>query len=245
MCYNIVVMCMNLIRDRWNKLEYNDFIDYLFKIRDIEYRDFHSKLGIGDNVIGIRTSILKNMAKDISKGNYSEFLDLLGNNYYEEVTLYGFIICNIKVLEDSVKYLEIYKNKINNWASCDLFCSSYKIVRNNKEYFWKYINDNINNDNLWIRRLCFVLVISYFIEEYYMENIFMLCDQYSTNDYYVQMAVAWLISICYITFPSITIKYIKDNELDDFTHNRAIQKIRDSYRVSSNDKEFLCGLKRK
>lgn len=236
---------MNLVRTIWNKKDYNEFIDYLFKIKDIKYKEFHGGLGVGNNVIGIRTPILKKIAKDISRGNYMEFLSLLKEDYYEEITLYGLIICNIKEIDESVKYLNIYKERINNWASCDLFCSGYKIVIKNKNYYWKYINDNISNDNLWVRRMCFVLIISYYIEEDYLDDIFKLCDKYNMKEYYVQMAVAWLISICYIKYPIATTKYIMNNKLDDFTHNKAIQKIRESYRVSCEDKMYLSKLKRK
>ncbi len=236
---------MNLIRDNWNKDVYKEFVDYLFGIRDIKYRDFQSGLGVGYNVIGVRTPIMKRIAKDICKGNYRDFLELLGKDYYEEIVLYGFIICNINDLEESVKYLDKYKERINSWATCDLLCSGYKIVKKNEDYFWRYINTNIGNDNLWIRRMCFVLIISYYIEDKYLDDIFMLCDKYNTKDYYVQMAVAWLISICYIKYSSETLKYIKNNKLDDFTHNKAIQKIRESYRVNDGDKEYLNGLKRR
>ena len=236
---------MNLIRDKWSKASYNEFIEYLFSIRDIKYGDFHSKLVVGNNVIGIRTPILKDIVKDICKGNYIEFLELLRENYYEEVTLYGLIVCNIKDFDNSIKYFGIYKNRINNWASCDLFCSSYKIINKYKDYYWKYINDNISSDNLWIRRMCFVFIISYYIEDKYLDDIFKLCDKYNTNEYYVQMAVAWLISICFIKYKHRTMEYIKNNKLDDFTHNKAIQKIRDSYRVDSRDKDILNKLKRK
>ena len=236
---------MNLIRNNWNKKDYTEFINYLFEIRNIKYKEFHSGLSVGNNVIGIRTPILKKIARDISNGNYKDFLSLLREDYYEEITLYGFIICNIKEIDKSIKYLDIYKERINNWASCDLFCSSYKIVTLNKDYFWKYINDNISSDNLWIRRMCFVLILSYYVEEDYLVDIFMLCDKYNTKEYYVQMAVAWLISICYIKYPDITTKYIMNNRLDNFTHNKAIQKIRESYRVSSKDKEYLNKLKRR
>ena len=85
---------MELVRDGWNGDDYNEFINYLFEIRDIKYKNFHSGLGIKSEVIGIRTPILKSMAKDISRGNYREFLELLRDDYYEETTLYGFIICN-------------------------------------------------------------------------------------------------------------------------------------------------------
>ena len=238
-------MYMELIRDIWSKNNYNEFIKYLFSIRDIKYRDFHSKLGVGNTVIGIRTPILNSIAKDISKGNYIGFLELLKDDYYEEVTLYGLIVCNIKNLDESIKYLEVYKSRINNWASCDLFCSNYKIVNKYKDYFLKYININISSNNFWIRRMCIVLIISYYIADNYLDNIFMLCDKYNTSDYYLQMAVAWLISICFIKYRDKTIEYIKNNKLDDFTHNKAISKIRDSYRVSAEDKVFLNKLKRR
>ena len=235
---------MDLNRSSWNKEDYNNFIKYLFEIRDTKYRDFHSGLGV-NNVIGIRTPILREIARDIVKGNYIEFLSLVGNNYYEEITLYGFIVCNIKDFNTSVLYFDKYKNMINNWASCDLFCSGYKIVKKNKDYFWKYINNNISSDNLWIRRLCFVLILDYYIENKYLDDIFKLCDSSNTLDYYVEMAVAWLISICYIKYSDKTLEYIKNNKLNDFTHNKAISKIRDSYRVSNEEKINLNGLKRK
>lgn len=238
-------MGVNLIRDNWDEDSYSEFINYLFEIRDIKYKKFHSGLGIGNNVIGIRTPILKKIAGDISKGNYIEFLSLLREDYYEEITLYGLIVCNIKDVDESTEYLNIYKERINNWASCDLFCSSYKIVGNNKDYFWEYINNNISSDSLWIRRMCFVLILSYYVQDDYLEDIFKLCDKYNAEEYYVQMATAWLISICYIKYPGDTILYIKNNKLDNFTHNKVIQKIRDSYRVSMEDKEYLNSLKRK
>ena len=236
---------MNLIRDNWTVKDYDVFLNYLFRIKDDKYRDFHCRLGVGNNVIGIRTPILKKIAKDICKGNYIEFLELLREDYYEEVILYGFIVCNIKDFDTSIKYLDMYKNRINNWASSDLFCSSYKIVNKYKDYYWGYINNNISTDNLWIRRMCFVLIISYYIEDKYLDDIFVLCDNYNTNEYYVQMAVAWLISICFIKYRDKTMEYIKNNKLDDFTHNKAIQKIRESYRVDSNYKDILNELKRK
>lgn len=235
---------MELVRNNWNSNDYREFINYLFSIRDIKYRDFHSSLNVGNEVIGIRTPDIKKMAKEISKGNYTEFLSLIENNYYEEITLYGFIICNIKDLDVSKGYLDMFKYKINNWASCDLFCSSYKIVKKNKDYYYNYIKGNIGSDNMWVRRLCFVLLLDYYVEEEYLGDIFCLCDKYNTSDYYVNMAVAWLISICWNKYRDITLKYILNNSLDDFTFNKTISKIRDSYRVSKEDKVYLNSLKR-
>lgn len=234
---------MLLNRDNWNKDDYKEFISYLFEIRDSKYKEFHSTLGV-DNVIGIRIPIMREIAKEIYKGNYKEFLSLVETNYYEEITIYGFIVGNIKELDTSVHYLDEYKNRINNWASCDTFCASYKIVKKNKDYFFNYINKNINSNNLWIRRLCFVLLLNYYVEEEYIDNIFMLCDKYNTKDYYVQMAVAWLISVCFVKYRDKTINYIKNNKLGDFTHNKSIQKIKESLRVCKEDKLLVEKLKR-
>lgn len=230
-------------RDNWNKDNYREFVNYLFEIRDSKYKEFHSSLGV-DNVIGIRTPIMREIAKEIYKGNYKEFLSLVETNYYEVVTIYGFIIGQISELKSSIYYLDKYKNMINNWASCDGFCASYKIVKKNKDYFFNYINKNVDSKNSWIRRLCFVLLLDYYVEEEYINDIFMLCDNYNTKEYYVQMAVAWLISVCFVKYRDKTINYIKNNKLDDFTHNKSIQKIKESLRVSKEDKILVDSFKR-
>lgn len=235
---------MNLTKETWTSADYNEFINYLHKIKDQKYKEFHQSLGINNELIGIRTPILKRISKEIFKGNYQEFLSLCPKKYYEEITIYGLIISNIKDIDESIKYLNIYKNIINNWASCDTFCASYKIINKNKNIFYKYIQKNITSKNPWIRRLCFVLLLDYYIEENNLNNIFNLCDKYNKEDYYVEMSVAWLISICYIKYPNQTINYIKNNKLNKFTHNKAIQKIRESLRVSKKDKDNLNKLKR-
>ena len=234
---------MLLNRNSWNKEDYKKFVNYLFEIRDPKYKDFHGGLGI-DNVIGIRIPVMKDIAKEVFKGNYKEFLLLIGCAYYEEITIYGFVISHIKDLDSSVYYLDKYKEKINNWASCDCFCASYKIVKKNKEYFFNYINKNIESSNFWVRRLCFVMLLNYYVEESYLDDIFKLCDKYTTNEYYVQMAVAWLISVCFIKYKDKTINYIENNKLDNFTHNKSIQKIKESLRVSEEDKKIVDSLKR-
>lgn len=236
---------MELVKKNWSETDYKKFIKYLFILKDDEYKKFHSSLGINNDVIGIRTPILKDIARNIFKGDYKGFLNLCKSDYYEEITLYGLIIANIKDLDESIVYLDNYKNLIDNWASCDLFCSSYKIVSKNKDYFYRYIKQNIKSKKLWIRRLCFVLLLNYYIEDDYIYKIFELTDKYNTDDYYVEMAVAWLISICYIKYSSITKKYLENNKLNTFTHNKSIQKIRESKRVSLDLKDELCKLKRK
>lgn len=237
---------MQLTKNNWNKTNYNEFINYLHSLQDLKYKEFHSKLLNNQiNLIGIKTPILRNIAKDISKGNYIEFLNLNQHKYYEENIIHGFIISNLKLpINEIINHINNYLQFIDNWATCDLICSSLKIISKNKDVFLKYINKLIIKDNEWTRRFCFVILLDYYIESPYLEKIFYLCDNYNNDKYYVNMAIAWLISICYIKHKEQTIIYLNNNKLDKFTHNKAIQKIIESNRISKEEKNKIKLLKR-
>jgi 3-methyladenine DNA glycosylase AlkD len=79
----------------------------------------------------------------------------------------------------------------------------------------------------------------------FVEEALKILQAIKHEDYYVKMGVAWAISIFYIKQPQLTLPLLQENNLDDFTHNKAIQKIRESFRVSKEDQEMLNGLKRK
>lgn len=237
---------MNLIKENWNKNDYENFINYLYSLQDLKYKNFHSKLLPNtNNLIGIKIPILKKIAKDISKGNYIEFLHLTKHTIYEETMIHGFIISNIKLQPDNIiDYINNFLPYINNWAICDSFCASLHIIKKNKEIFYKYIKRKIKNKNIWIKRFCFVILLDYYLEEKYLKEIFNMCDSYNTNDYYVEMAIAWLISIAYIKHKNITLEYLNNNKLNNFTYNKAIQKIIESTRIKKEEKEELKLLKK-
>ena len=233
---------MNLTKDTWTKEDYQQFIKYLFSISEEKYKEFEQKIIPNKNIIGIHTDKLKKIAKKIYKGNYKEFLLNIENNYYEENILYGLILANIKDINEVLNYLSKYILIIDNWASCDLTISNLKIVKENKEIFYKYILDNINNDYSYARRFCYVLLLNYFIEEQYLDTIFNLCN-IENNDYYVNMSIAWLISICYIKYKEKTLNYLKNNKLNKFTYNKSIQKIIESKQINNDEKIILKNMK--
>lgn len=237
---------MNLKLNNWTQEKYNEYIEYLYSLQDLKYKEFHQKITFDNTLIGIKTQKLKEIAKEIYKGNYSEYLKISTNKTYEEKMIYGFIISNNKEFDkNTIKYVNKYSKLINNWALCDLFCSNLKFVKRNKKEVYNYIISNINSNNIWMRRLCFVLLLDYYIEDDYIDNIFTLCDKYNTKEYYVQMAVAWLISICYIKYKDKTTLYLDNNNLDDFTYNKALQKIVDSKRISKEEKDIIRKKRRK
>lgn len=230
----------------WTKLDYQNFLSYLNDQQDLKYRDFHKSLLNADvNLIGIRTPKLKKIAKEISLGNYDNFIKLNTHKYYEETIIHALVISNLKDINIVINYIDNFLNYIDNWATCDILCGSLKIVNKNKEIFFNYIKNKIKNPNPWIKRFCFVLLLDYLLEDKYIKEIFNLTNKYNTKDYYVNMAIAWLISIAYIKNKNATINYLKNNKLDNFTHNKAIQKIRESTRITLEDKELIKNLRRK
>ncbi len=233
---------MELNNIKWTVDTYNEFMNYLYANQDTKYRDFHFKLLGNDNIdlIGIRTPILKNIAKEISKGNYDCFIKLNKHKYYEDNTINGALIGYIRLpFKDILNYIDNFIPYINNWATCDLMCSNLKIFKNNLDEGFIYINKLVGSDNPWSIRVGLVLLLCYYMDDIYYSDIFNIVDNIKSNEYYVNMAQAWLISYCYINNPTITKKYLKRAKMDKFTYNKSIQKIIESYRVDIKDKEEL------
>ena len=146
------------------------------------------------------------------------------------------------------KILENVKNfvpKIDNWAVCDIFCGGLKFTKNNKEQVWNFIQPYLKSDKEYEIRFGVVMILSYFIEEDYLDEILRLLENIRHEGYYVKMGVAWAVSICYIKFPAKTHKFLENCKLQDWTYNKSIQKIIESYRVDSTTKEILKKMKRR
>lgn len=224
----------------WTTYKYQDLINYLKTFKDEKYRLFNQKIVQSKKkMIGIRTPILRKIAKQIGKNNSLSYLEVCKNHYYEEVLLEGFIISEIKDVKTSLSYFENWILKITEWSTCDMVVSSYKIVKKNKELYFKRIKEYLKNDQEFIVRVGLVLLLDYYIEKEYIEEIFILVDNINREEYYIKMAIAWLLSICYIKYKEETINYLDNNHLDKFTYNKTIQKIIESNRVSNEEKEIL------
>ena len=61
----------------------------------------------------------------------------------------------------------------------------------------------------------------------------------------MRMGVAWAVSFYFVSFPEVTFAYQKNNSLDDWTYNKALQKIIESYRVEPEIKTQIRSMKRK
>ncbi len=218
-----------------------DIKSKLFELQDLKYKEFHSSLCPNvDNIIGVRVPKLREMAKEISKKDYDEFLRNVKDEYYEELALHGLVIGYSKIsIEDTFKYLKEFVPKINSWAVCDTTCSNLKITKKYMKEMWDFLEQYINSDKEYEIRFALVMYLNYYLTEEYIDEILKKIDKITNKEYYVQMAIAWLISFAYIKQKEKTEKYIKSNKLDTFTLNKAIQKICESYRVTEQEKEYL------
>lgn len=222
----------------WNNVTYNKLIKYLFEIKDEKYAKFHSKLLKNDNimVIGIKTPILRKIAKKISQTSYLDFIKLNKHKYYEEILLHGLVISYLKLeFNEIIKLFNEYIIYINNWASCDIVVSSLKIFKKNQELGFTYINKYLKNKNPWINRVGIVLLINYYINEAYIDKIFSISNNIQTDNYYVKMANAWLISMCLVKYYEKTYNFLLNNKLDNFTYNKAISKSIESLRIKNKN----------
>lgn len=218
------------------------------------YKVFNDKIIPGvKNAIGVRMGTLKQLAKTIASGDYNEYFQEVNNAntenvYYEEIMLWGLTIGYIKLSADEkLKYIEDFISKIDNWAVCDSFSAGLKFTQKNKELMWKFIQPYLNDSQEFYIRFGVVMLMDYFIDEEHIETDLHLLENINHDGYYVKMAVAWALSVCFVKYPDITRAFFEkeSNKLDDFTYNKAIQKIRESYRASKEDKDYLNQFKRK
>ena len=235
-------MSKNKSIDREKKLR-----EQLLNYEETEYKKFTSSLIPGaNNILGVRIPLLRNIAKEIAKDSPLEFLNNTTEIYFEETMIKGLIIGNMKAEIDVIlEQASLFIPKITNWSLCDSFCAELKIVKKHKEKVWEYLEQYYKSEEPYEIRFAIVLMLFHFVDKDYIEKIIDVCDSIKNENYYVKMAVAWCLSVCFVKFPEITYAYLKNNNLDNETQNKTIQKIRESLRVEESVKEDLKGLKRK
>ncbi|MGN1032743.1 MAG: DNA alkylation repair protein [Intestinibacter sp.] len=224
-----------------------DLRNKLFELSDEKYKKFHSGLCPNtDNIIGVRLPQLRQIAKEIAKGDWRGYLENCLEDYYEENLINGLVIAYAKCnVEEKLQYIKGFVPKIDNWAVCDSFCNSLKFTTKNKETLWEFLQPYLNSSKEFEVRFAVVMMLNYYITEEYIDIVLKSLDKINHNGYYVKMAVAWAVSICFIHFEDKTMDFLKNNNLDDFTYNKSLQKICESLRVDKYTKVLIKSMKRK
>ncbi len=199
-----------------------------------------------DNILGIKTPELRKIAKEIAKDDWKQYIEATDKEFFEETLVEGMVIGFLKLdINEHLEYVKAFIPKIDNWATCDSFCGALKFTKKNQKLVWDFILPYLNSDKEFEVRFAVIMFLSYFIDDIYIDEVLNYLNQVTHRAYYVQMGVAWAVSVAYVKFPEKTMIFLKNNNLDNFTFNKSLQKITESFRVSDEDKSLIKSMKRK
>ena len=235
---------MNLIKDNWNNSDGSLFQTYLKSLARPEKVEWTRKiLNTKMPLLAIMSPEIKKISKEISKGNFMSFLDLWLWEYYENTAILGTLISKIKDFEVYKKYLVKYAELVDNWASCDVL--TFNVNSKNEAKFFNLAKNLIKSEKPFVRRIGIDIFFKFIEKDNFLNEIFdILNDFEAEKEYYVNMCIAWLVAECFVKRREETLEFLKAGKLNSFAINRAIQKCRDSFRVSKEDKEMLLSFKR-
>ena len=222
-------------------------LEELQRLAEEDYKAFNNKIiPTKQTTLGVRLPILRKMAKRIAKGDSIDFVKSDKQNIYEMIMLEGMVLSYMdKSFKELLPLTEKFFDKVDNWAQVDSTICDFKKVAKEKEDVLIVVKKWLKSDKEFFVRAGLVMLLAHFVEEKNLEMIFDLSQGVVHTGYYVQMGNAWLISGCMAKFPEETIAFFRNNTLHNRTHNKAIQKSRESFRVSKEDKEIINALKRK
>lgn len=226
---------------------YDSLLAQLKTYAEPGYAEFMKKLTPGaGNVYGVRIPTLRRMAKAITKQNWKGFLHAARDSSFEEQMLRGMVIAHAPCpIEEKLALASDFIPSISNWAVCDGFCSDFKAAANHRAMAREFLNRYLASDREFELRFAIVMLLCYFVTDEYIDDTLAVLINIRHDGYYVKMAVAWAISVCFVKQREKTLPLIESHAIKDgFTHNKALQKIIESYRVSAQDKVRIKSLKR-
>lgn len=218
----------------------------LFSLQDLNYRSFHAALipTVDKSlIIGVRTPALRKYAREFSKTEEGKiFLNELPHKYYDENNLHAYMIESIaKDYTEAVLLTEKFLPFIDNWATCDTF--SPKAFKKDLDAFYLQTLVWLKSTHPYTIRYGIVSQMRYFLDEHFDPSMLTVIAEIKSNEYYVNMAVAWYFSIALIKQNKATLPFFTEHRLNSWIHRKALQKAIESTRTSREDKAFYRSLK--
>lgn len=225
---------------------YQTFRIKLISLSDEKYREF-SMRGIPTDrpFLGVRIPDIRKLTQEIAPKDYQEFLNQTPLAI-EEVIARSFIIARLPY-EEMLKYYDSQINLLDNWCTVDTFCASLRktIKHHEADFLEQKVEKLLKRKNEFAVRTGLVSLLDFYVKPDYLAFIFDRIERLKNRDeYYVKMAIAWLLAECFIKFPTDTYAYLKISGLSKWTINKSISKIRDSYRVTPELKAQIKKLKK-
>ena len=213
----------------------------LFSHQDLKYRDFHSSLMPTvdkDLVIGVRTPELRKLAKELAKDpEITVFLADLPHKYYEENNLHGMIIEMEKDFVKCMDMLEDFLPYIDNWATCDLI--SPKVFKKHQPQLLEHVKVWIQSDHTYTCRFAMKMLMTWYLDEDFSLEYPEMVAAVDSEEYYVNMMRAWYFATALAKQYEAVVPFIENKRLDDWTHNKTIQKSVESFRITPQQKAYL------
>lgn len=219
-------------------------VDILKSKQDLKYRKIQLSIIPNvepDRIIGVRTPELRNLAKELDKEAAQKFLSELPHYYFEENQLHSFTISRIKDYKECLEAVNKFLPYIDNWATCDQL--SPKAFIKNKDSLIKEIKKWLKIDHVYTKRFAIEMLMTHFLDEDFKEEYLDLVANIKSEEYYLNMMIAWYFATALAKQYDSSIIYIKEKRLYPWVHNKTIQKAVESYRISEEQKAFLKTLK--
>lgn len=226
--------------------EYRELREALAGLADDWYREFSMK-GIPSErpFIGVRIPLVREVVTKVPAEKVVEFLKV-EPVAIEEVLARGMLICRLPY-EEMMEWFDSQIDHIDNWCTCDVFCSgvSRKIGRHREEFLELKVDGLLDTKDEFAVRMGLVMLKCGYVSDDYLAVIFDRVERLaSREEYYVRMAIAWLLAECFIKYPEVTLAYMKVSKLPKWTFNKTISKICDSHRVDEKTKKKLKKMRR-
>jgi len=219
----------------------------LWELQDTEYRDFHSKLLPTidkETIIGVRTPRLRKFAKEFEKTeDAAEFLKALPHTYYEENNLHGFLIERMKDYDMCMAYLETFLPYVDNWATCDLMAP--KVLKKNLPDLLVHIKKWLTDPHPYTIRFGIGMLMRFYLDDAFRPEYPALVADVRSEEYYVNMMIAWYFATALAKQYDEILPFLTERRLEKWTHNKAIQKSVESYRITDEQKVYLRTLRMK
>ncbi len=217
----------------------------LFALQDLSYREFHSRLMPTidkETIIGVRTPALRKLAREFEKESACEaFLQELPHKYYEENNLHGFLVESIKDYNVAVEQIERFLPYVDNWATCDMM--SPKVFKKHLPELLEEIKGWLSSGHTYTIRFGVNMLMKFYLDDTFAPEYLEWVASIKSDEYYVKMVVAWYFATALAKQYEATIPYIEDECLEEWTHNKTIQKAVESYRITEEQKQYLRTLR--
>ena len=225
---------------------YMDVIqEKLFALQDLNYRQFQAKLMPTvdpEQIIGVRMPALRKLAKELKGTAEAEaFLAALPHRYYDENNLHGLLLCARSSYEETVAGLEDFLPHVDNWATCDLL--SPRAFRSHPPQLPEQIRRWLGSGDTYTVRFGLEMLMSFYLDECFRPEYLDWAAEVKSEEYYVRMMVAWYFATALAKQYDAALPYLTSRRLEQWTHNKTIQKAVESYRITPEQKDALRALR--